>query len=130
MRAPCEPLDTRRHPTPKRRRGFAVLAVVVVLAVVHLAVMGSVAASGNESVVGAMRVESTRAFYAAESGATIALRLTNRRLALPAPGTSVSLGVSAVRVVSAPPTGEAGEVVVIGASGEGQRKVRVTLAPP
>lgn len=113
-----------------RARGFAVLAMVVVLAIVHLAVMGSVVASGDESAVGAMRVEATRAFYAAESGAMIAVRQTNRRAMLPATGASVSLGPSSVRLVSAPATGVAGEIVVIGTSGEGQRKVRVTLAAP
>jgi hypothetical protein len=51
------------------RRGASVAVVVLMLAVIALAVIGTVGASGEEAYVGAMRAETARAFYAAESGA-------------------------------------------------------------
>lgn len=116
-----------RHAT---RRGVGVLAVVVMLAVIHLAVMGSVAASGEEAELGAMRLETARAFYAAESAGVVLVRLSGGRLALPSAGSEISLGVSTARLVSMPATGQPGDMVVIGTSGQAQRRVRITVTSP
>jgi hypothetical protein len=107
-----------------------VLAVVVMLAVIHLAVMGSVAASGEEAELGAMRLETARAFFAAESAGVVLVRLSAARQALPSAGAELSLGVSSARMVSMPATGEAGDIVIIGVSGQAQRRVRITLEAP
>ena len=112
------------------RRGVGVLAVVVMIAIIHLAVMGSVAASGEEAQLGAMRVETARAFYAAESAGLVLVRLSTSRMDLPSAGTRLSLGVSEATFVSMPATGEPGDIVIIGTSGEGQRRIRITVEAP
>ena len=68
------------------RRGAGIAAVVMMLAMLNIAVIGSISASAQEADLGAMRAETTRAFYAAESGAVVVLKLTNEGLGLPAVG--------------------------------------------
>ncbi|MFZ4574429.1 MAG: hypothetical protein ACOYN0_08535 [Phycisphaerales bacterium] len=50
------------------RRGMGIAAVILLLAMLNIAVIGSVASSGDETQVGAMQVKTAQAFYAAESG--------------------------------------------------------------
>jgi|GEM_PF-714823 len=116
-----------RHAT---RRGVGVLAVVVMIAIIHLAVMGSIAASSEEAQIGAMRVETARAFYAAESAGLVLVRLSAARLELPGAGAQLSLGDSRATFVSMPPTGQPGDFVIIGTSGEGQRRIRISVEAP
>lgn len=59
-----------------RSRGAAAAVLVVVLAVVSVAVLGSVAPSADEIALAAARVERVRASYAADAGITIALAET------------------------------------------------------
>lgn len=112
------------------RRGAGIAVIVVVLAILNIAVLGSVAASGDEAAMGAMRLETTRALYAAESGAIIAVRLTLEGSELPAAGTTLSLTNASVQFIAKPPTGRAGNIVIIGTSGTARRRVTITLVEP
>ncbi len=112
------------------RRGAGIAVIVVMLAILNIAVLGSVAASGDESHVGAMRLETIRAFYAAESGAVITVRLTMQGLELPGPGDTLEVSYASVEFEQVPATGQAGDIVIIGRSGTAQRRVRVTVDEP
>jgi hypothetical protein len=111
------------------RKGAAAATLLVMLAVVNLAVIGAIAASGDEAQVGAMRAETCRAFYAAESGARVVIKLTSENLTLPAAGSTLSLGGSATATyISLPAMGQPGEAVVQGTDGNSSRRIRVTLS--
>ena len=56
------------------RRGSVLAVLVVVLALMGLIVAGSVRPMRDESSLAAMRVETVRAFYAAESGTVITIQ--------------------------------------------------------
>lgn len=129
-------VQPRRAGKPARRaggawrRGAGIAVIVVMLAIINIAVIGSVAASGDESQVGAMRLETIRAFYAAESGAVVTVRLTMQGLELPPAGSELAMSNATVAFEQMPVTGEAGDAVIIGHSGIAQRRVKITLGEP
>lgn len=120
----------RRPPTARWRRGAGVAVVVIMMAILNIAVVGSIAASGDESHLGAMRLESARAFYAAESGGIVVVKLLKESLPLPTAGTTLTLSNSTVTFESVPAPGAGGDVVLIGRSGFAERRVRITLEAP
>ncbi|GJQ28519.1 MAG: hypothetical protein HBSAPP03_04030 [Phycisphaerae bacterium] len=95
-----------------------------------MAVLGAVAASGDESAVGAMRLETSRAFFAAESGAVVTLRLTLAGEPLPAAGSTLPLTHAMVEYEVMPNVGQPGDIVIIGSSGTTRRRVKLTLDEP
>ncbi|MCW5777684.1 MAG: hypothetical protein KIS87_14705 [Phycisphaeraceae bacterium] len=111
----------------RRKSGVALAIVIVVLAMLNLVVMGSIRPAGDEVVLGAMRAETTRAFYAAESGAFIAVRAIIGGLEPPTIGSEQTVGVATLTFVSLPPTGEVGEIVVEGRSGEARRRLNLLV---
>jgi hypothetical protein len=112
------------------RRGMGIAVVVVMLAIVNIAVLGAVAASGEEANLGAMRLETTRAFYAAESGAMVVVRQLREGVEAPQAGTSLSFASARVEFERVPRVGEGGEAIVIGTSGFARRRVVVTIGTP
>lgn len=110
-----------------RCRGVALAVVIVVLAMLNLVVMGSVRPSGDEAVLGAMRAETTRAYYAAESGAFIAVRAVVGRLEPPTVGSEQAVGVATVAFIDLPPRGEVGQIIVEGRSGEARRRLNLLV---
>ena len=58
----------------RRRRGVAVVAVIVLLLVVGLIIIGMVGGGAHDQDLSARRLETVRAFYAAEGGVNMALR--------------------------------------------------------
>lgn len=106
------------------------VALLLMLTVLTMAVLGAVAASGDEAAVGALRVETARAFYAAESGCVVVIRLSSDGRPLPLPGATLTLPHAVSTFDAVPVSGQPGDVVVIGSSGFGQRRIRVTLAAP
>ncbi len=112
---------------PNSRRGMGIAAVVLLLAVINIAAIGSVVASGDEAEVGAMQVKTAQAFYAAESGAVIIVRCTNAGLTMPVAGAEITLGDATLSFTQVPTAGAAGEAIVDGVSGPSVRRVKVTL---
>ena len=110
------------------RRGSGIAAVVILLAVVNLAVIGAIRASGDEAEVGAMRAETARAFYAAESGARVILKCSSSSLPMPAAGTTLTLGSSSCKYVSFPPAGQSGDAVLQGQDGTAARRLKITVS--
>ncbi len=118
------------RPMPRNaRRGCGIAAVVIMLAAINLTVMGSVSASGAESQVGALRVETARAFYAAESAARVVIKCNNAGIALPAAGATLSMAPATATYVSMPVAGNAGDAIIRGSEGTTTRQLKVTLSP-
>lgn len=112
-----------------RRRGAGIAAVVLMMVVLNLAILGVVSSSGDDLSLAALRLESCRAFYAAESGGVIVTRLVMDSRAAPV-GTTLALPHAAVDFISAPLASEAGTVVVEGASGDARRRIEIELEVP
>lgn len=112
------------------RRGCGIAAVVIMLAAINLAVIGSVNASGTEAQTGALRAETARAFYAAESGGRIVIKCNNQGLALPTVGSTLALGAATVTYVSLPAANAPGDAVIRGADGTTTRRLKITLSAP
>lgn len=109
------------------RRAASLAALVITLALINLAVMGSVAASSDEVELGAMRAQTLRAFYAAESGGLAVAKLRTENLALPGAGAIVSLPGAQIVFLTPPPATGAGEAIVEGRSDAAVRRLRLTL---
>lgn len=108
-----------------RLRGFAVVAVVATLALVNLVIFGSIGYAGDESGTVALRAQSVRAFYAAESGVAVALKTLARERDVPRAGERIEVGEASVVFLELPD--EQGVVVVEGWSGEGRRRIRAEI---
>jgi len=107
------------------RRGVVVLVVVVVLAVLHVAIIASVAASGSDAQIGLLRVETTRAFYAAEGGASVVVKGILGQTTPPTEGSTLTLDGSEVEFVQVPES--AGEIIVEGRSGFARRRLAIDV---
>ncbi len=121
------PFRTAGRCGDRARTGVALAVVIVVLAMLNLVVMGSVRPAGDEALMGAMRAETTRAFYAAESGAFIAVRAIVGGLEPPAVGSEQAIGSATVIYLDLPPSGDVGEIVVEGRSGEARRRLNLLV---
>jgi len=64
---------TRARPRPGRR-ALALVVALSVLSVTNLLIIGAITSSADDAWIGRLRLDSLRAFYAAESGAAAALR--------------------------------------------------------
>lgn len=58
----------------RKRRGMAAMAIVVILIIVDLIVLRMVIGGGRDQALTAHRIETVRAFYAAEAGINMAVR--------------------------------------------------------
>lgn len=114
----------------KTNRGMAIAAILLLLAVLNIAVILSVAGSGDDAMVGALQAKSAQAFYAAESGAVVVVKAANSAVSLPAVSTSFQLGEGQMTFQSLPAEGAAGEAVILGTCGTSIRRVSVTLGNP
>ncbi len=115
-----------RHPS---RRGMAVVGIVVLLAIIHIVVIGSVSSGARESDVQTLRLETLRAFLAADSGVVVWIRMDAAGETIDA-GETVDIGTERMIYVSAPDAGEAGTVVIEGQSGRARRRVAVDVETP
>lgn len=110
-----------------RRRGAAIAAVIVLMAMLHLVVIGSVESSSDEAQWAESRVQSSRAFHAAESGLRIVIASVLNGQATPDEGTIVSVGAGEVEFVEVPDGGGSGEVVLEGRAGHARRRLSVIV---
>lgn len=112
-----------------RRRGVALVVLVVALAVASLTVAAAVQAAGSDAQIAAFRVETTRAFFAAESGTAVVARLVADGKTLPTAGHTLSLPSASAVLTALPNPTTGGDLVVEGRSGDSLRRVRVSFAP-
>lgn len=114
------------NPT-RLKRGFAIVAVVATIAIMNIVVFGSIGASGEHSATVALRAQSVRAFYAAESGAMVAMSAISRGDEPPNAGDRIDLGAAQVQFIEMPAGDAEGEIVVEGRSGDGRRRIALRV---
>lgn len=108
------------------RRGFAVATVVVLLLLLNMLAFGSIRSGGDESAVASLRVESLRALYACDAGLVVTLGELGRGADLP--DEERSFEIDGAMTVIAPSAGESdAEIVIVGSSGHGRRRVIVLV---
>lgn len=117
---PAPPLPRSPH-----RRGVVIVLTLVAIVALGLAVAGSFEPLAHEAETAAGRVESARAFYAAESGALIALGALAHAGPIPEPGDEIALPFQTVRFLEVP--AGAGDLVTEGVSGAAARRVRLQI---
>ncbi len=110
----------------KQQRAAVLVAMVLVLAMLHLLVVGSLAPGRSESELAALRVETIRAFYAAEAGALVVIRRTIDGGEPIAPGGTLDLAGGQALFVAWPADG-AGEFSVQGQAGRAVRRLSLTI---
>lgn len=106
------------------RRGSALVVVVIVMAILSLVVAGAVRPVRDESDLATLRVETTRAFYASESGAIIMMNAVLGNAPMPNSGDSITLNGQAILFVQIPDN--QGVVIIEGSSGDARRRVEFT----
>lgn len=111
--------------TRSSRRGVVVLVLVVVLALINVALISGALASADDAHTGVLRVETVRAFYAAESGGLIAAKGLMGDTSVPAEGSSITLGSQSIHFVEVRES--SGEVVVEGRSGSARRRLDLQI---
>jgi hypothetical protein len=107
----------------KGRRGSALVVVVVVMAVLGIAIAGAVQPLVYEAETVSLRVETTRAFYAAESGAAVIVQTAVGGITGPVDGDVVIFNGSAVRYIQMPIDGAS--AIVEGSSGSAVRRIEM-----
>ena len=116
-----EPRVDRR---PRRaRRGAVVLLLVVMLAVLNLVVTAGAVGGRDDASVAVLRVETARAFYAAESAARIVLDQAVANGAWPEAGDRFAVGSTADAVVIQAADGPGSTLVIDGRSAEARRRI-------
>ncbi len=120
----------RAHRKKRVRRGAGIAVVVLLLAILNLAILGAVGASGDDLSLAALRVETTRAFYAAEGGGIIASRLVREGLSVPVVGSSLMLSNARITYVTVPATATPGTITIEGTSGDASRRISIVLSVP
>ena len=110
-----------------RTRAAALAMVVALLAVVNLAVVATLRTGADSADRDTLGIETARAFYAAESGAVIAIRELGVGADLPEVGDTLELGPATVRFDAMPENDGVGSIEVEGVSGRGYRRVELTV---
>lgn len=110
----------------RRRRGLAVAAVIIVLALINLVVIASLEGGTDDAMGAAIRVETVRAFYAAEGGSVIAVELLSEDKMPPEAGDVRSLATGQITFTRVPTTGSTRTLVIDGRSGVAFRRVHIT----
>lgn len=111
---------------PHGKRGMAVAVVVIVLALINLVVIASLEGGTDDAMGAAIRVETARAFYAAEAGSIIAVELLTEGKAPPPAGTVRTFATGEATFTSVPTSGTTRTLVIDGRSGSSFRRVHVT----
>lgn len=107
-----------RHP----RRAFAVASVVVLLLMLNVLAFGTIDGARDDGGAAALRVETLRALYAAESGVQIAVGELNAGREAPEEGTIIDLDNAVVEFQA---TSDPASITIEGRAGLGRRRLVV-----
>ena len=111
---------------PSTRRGTVLAVVVLLLAAINVTTLTVLYGTGDDAAIGATRIETVRALYAAESGTLAIAKLRERRLTLPAAGSVLTLPNARATYEQVPAANAVtGTLIVRGASGDASRRVRL-----
>ncbi|MFG0245828.1 MAG: hypothetical protein ACF8MF_07260 [Phycisphaerales bacterium JB052] len=108
----------------EQRRGVVLLVVVVVMAILGLVVASSVRPVRDEAELATLRVETTRAFYSAESGAFVMMNALLGETDMPEEGDTFQIDGQTVRFVQLPVDGA--NAIIEGASGDATRRIELS----
>lgn len=111
----------KRVNTPSERRGSILAVLVVVMALMGLIVVGMIRPLRDEAALAALRVETVRAYYAAQSGVAITRSGYAGASELPSEGDEVTLHGQTVVFVKVPES--SGVVEIEGRSGDATRRI-------
>lgn len=114
-------MNVSRAQRTESRRGVVIAVALLVVMVLGLAVSGSVQPLAQEADLASLRVETARAFYAADSGVVVYMAALNAGATPPASGQTVTLGTSAFSYIQA--DNPDGLLTVEGRSGSASRRV-------
>lgn len=109
----------------QRRRAVVLVVLVVVMAILSLVVAGAVRPVRDEAELATLRVETTRAFYAAESGAFVLMNAVMGNTPMPEAGDTLVLGGQSVEFVQVP-TDDDPVAVIEGRAGDAVRRIELT----
>ncbi len=107
----------------EQRRASALIVIVVVLAILGIAIAGVISPLVYEAATVSLRVETTRAFYGAESGAAVIVQSSLGAITPPADGDTVVLEGAVVRYIQMPSGGSS--AIVEGSSGSAIRRIEL-----
>ena len=122
-----------------QRRGAAIISVIIVLAILGIALVGAVNAGSREQDLTVRRMDTLRAFYAAEAGMNMAIRELASGVDEDGDGviggisddgddeTGPLIGLARVSVARTEPGGVL-TLTSEGRAGESRRRFRVTLS--
>ncbi len=113
-----------KKPKQLARRGTVLVAIVIVMAILSLVIAGAVRPVRDESGLATLRVETTRAFYAAESGAVIMMNAVIGRAVMPSSGDRIKINDQTIVFVQVPDAQGVG--IVEGMSGDATRRIEFT----
>lgn len=106
------------------RRGTVIVVIVVVMAILALVVAGAVRPVRDESDLATLRVETSRAFYASESGAIILMNAVLGNISMPISGSSITIDGQTIEFIQIPD--DQGIAIVEGSSGDARRRIEFT----
>lgn len=115
---------TQQSLTPGRR-GAVIAVLVVVMALMALVVVALIRPVSDESSIAAMRVETVRAFYAAESGVFVVTKGYIGETTMPAQGSTLTINGQRVEFTQVPIA--SGVAVIRGLSGDASRRIELEL---
>lgn len=113
------------RPFPPTRRAAALVICVLIIGMVNLAVLSSVNGGGDDARLASARADTTRAFYAAESGAALTVGEYAAGRALPN-GTYTFAGGESVTITPSGTTTPI-SVVIVGRCGQASRRIELTV---
>jgi hypothetical protein len=109
-----------------QRRGAAIVAVVTLLSVVNITLIASFRSVGDQADVATLRIESERAFYAAESGVMLLIGDLQTGGIGPASGDALDIGSQRI-VYDVVPDADTGAYEILGQSGRGFRRLLIEI---
>ena len=118
-------MPTALHKSSSCRRGTILPVLVVVLALMGLLVVGSVRPLRDEATLTTMRVETVRAFYAAESGSMITIQGYIGSGTMPVEGSQIVINDQTIVFTQIPD--DDGIAIIHGLSGDSIRRIELEL---
>ncbi len=115
-------LNTTRYQT---RKGTALAVLVVIMSLLGLVVVGTVRPLRDEATLTTMRVETVRAFYAAESGMMVVIQGYMGAAAMPIDGSEITINGQVVEFMQIPDID--GTAIIHGKSGHAIRRIELEL---
>ena len=107
-----------------RRRGMVLVVIVVVMSILALFVAGSIRPVRDEAELAALRIETVRAFCAAESGGFVIMNAVMGNVDMPDEGSNLVLGSQTIEFVQIPD--DTSVAVIEGSSGDAVRRIELT----